>query len=58
MKENVEIKNDSLKNIIFLSILKNAESIICFKKWGKGEKENYRSVSILPKFSNVFGRLV
>ena len=58
MKENVEIKNDSLKNIIFLSILKNAESIICFKKWDKGEKENYRSVSILPKFSNVFGRLV
>ena len=35
----------------FPDILKNAEITPCFKKEDKGEKENYRPVSILSNFT-------
>ena len=50
--------NDCLKNNIFPEILKNAEMTFCFKKGDKGEKENYRPVSILSHLSKVFERLL
>ena len=46
--------NDCLKNNFFSDILKNDETNPCFKKRNKGEKINYRPVSILSNFGNVF----
>ena len=47
------------KTIFFLIyIIKNAEITTCFKKRDKGEKDNYRSVSILSDFSKVFKWLI
>ena len=48
------IMNDSLKNKRFLCILRNTQITSCHKKDNKGNKENYRSVSILSNFSQVF----
>ena len=54
-----QIINDCLKNNFFLIyIIKNAEITTCFKKRDKGEKDNYRSVSILSDFSKVFKWLI
>ena len=50
--------NDCLRNNIFPDVLKNAEITPCFKKGDKGEKGNYRPVSILSNFSKVFERLI
>ena len=49
-----QIMNYCLKNNFFPDILKNVEITPCFKKGDKGEKENYRPVSILSNFSKVF----
>ena len=53
-----QIMIDCLRNNFFPDILKNAEITLCFKKGEKGEKENYRPVSILSNFSKVFERLI
>ena len=53
-----QIMNDCLRNNFFPDILKNAEITSCFKKGDKGEKENYRPVSILSNFSKVFESLI
>ena len=53
-----QIMNDCLKNNFSPDILQNAEITPCFKKGDKSEKQNYRPVSILSKFSKVFERLI
>ena len=45
-----QIMNDCLRNNFFPDIPKNAEITSYFKKGDKGEKENYRQVSILSNF--------
>ena len=47
-----------MKSNSFPDILKNAEIAPCFKKGGKGEKENYRLVSVLSNFLKIFKRLI
>ena len=46
------------KNKMFLTLIKNAQITPCHKKDDKGNKENYRLVSILADFSKVFKRLI
>ena len=53
-----QIMNDCLRNNFFPDIPKNAEITSYFKKGDKGEKENYRQVSILSNFSKDFARLI
>ena len=48
------IMNDSLQDKTFLDILRNTQITPCHKTDNKGNKENYRSVSILSNFSKVF----
>ena len=57
MKETIDAYCPKLTQIIN-HILKNAEITPCFKKGDKGEKENYRPVSILSNFSKAFERLI
>ena len=53
-----KIMNDCLKTKCFLTLIKNAQITPCHKKDDKGNKENYRLVSILADFSKVFKRLI
>ena len=55
-KELTTIINNCLKDILFLNELKLADVSPVFKKDDGLNKENYRSVSILPYMSNFLGR--
>ena len=55
-KELTTIINNCLKDILFLNELKLADVSPVFKKDDDLNKENYRSVSILPYMSNFLGR--
>ena len=48
------IMSNSLKNKMFLDILRNTKKTLCHKKDNKGSKENYKAVCILSNFSNAF----
>lgn len=43
---------------MFPDILKNAHITPCHEKGGKGNKNNYRPVSVLSDFFNLFERLI
>ena len=50
--------NNSITTSIFPSSLKQAITILVFKKGDKDLKENYRPVNILPNVSEIFERLL
>ena len=52
------IMNDCLRNKMFPGILKNAKITPSHKKDDKGNKKNYRPVSILSNFLKLFERLI
>ena len=65
IKDNADIfsdfllpDNNSITNFIFPSSLKQAITILVFKKGDKDLKENYRPVNILPNVSKIFERLL
>ena len=62
IKDNAEILlsgfNNSITTSISPSSIKQAIVTPDFKKGDKNSKENYRPVSILPKISKIFERLL
>ena len=53
-----DILNSCLRNCNFPSKLKIADITPIFKKGNCNDKENYRPVSLLPRFLKVFERLL
>lgn len=53
-----KIMNNCFLKKMFSGDIINAKMIPCCKNYNKGNKENYRSISILSNFSKIFQRLI